>query len=102
MELDISVFDGLIAVIVPALVRLTIKALNGVPKWIVPTILVPLFGAFATIAANALDLSSLSPWLGVIVGGVGLYFRELIDQVRRAIRTVGTFDPIPHTNDPKG
>lgn len=75
---------GLIPVVTPVVIWAIRLAVPKIPKMMLP-ILAPLVGAAADIAAYYAGLSGLAPLWGALLGAVGVWLRELVDQAKKAL-----------------
>ena len=76
-------YTQLILVLVPILLYGMKLVVPMIPKWLIP-ILAPILGAALDILNSYLTGHSLSPMTGAVLGGLGVWLREVIDQVKKA------------------
>lgn len=78
--------EAMIYPVIVAAVPLTLaglKALAEPPKWLLP-LLAPLLGAVADVLTAYLANTPVNPVLGAALGGLGVWLREVIDQLKKA------------------
>lgn len=84
MQLPIETWQAIITVVVPLLIFGTKFLIPKIPKWSLP-ILAPILGAGIDIVANwHVGTSAL---VGAVMGGLGVWLREVKDQVQKAVVT---------------
>lgn len=81
--MQLTTLQTLIPVIVPLAVALTKIVLPKLPKWTLPTIVAPLLGAaIEAVGTLSVDQDAIT---GALLGGLGVWLREVFDQVRKSI-----------------
>ena len=88
MTFDLSFWQALITFLVPMLIWGTKSLLPKIPKAVLP-ILAPLLGAGLELIPYLTGISGTgNPVLGAIFGGLGVWLREVVDQLKKQV--VGT------------
>lgn len=90
MEIDLTLWDPLVAALVPILVALAVRlaAYVGdrwrIPKWVVPTVLAPTLGAALQAVLALIAAGDIDPVKGIVLGGLAVFLREITDKLRKA------------------
>lgn len=80
--MDLWVVYPLIVMAVPLAVA-ALKKVATVKPWLIP-VLVPLLGAIGEAIAAYVSQTTPSPLVGSMLGMVGLWLREFVDQMKKA------------------
>ena len=82
--MTIELWQGIIALVVPLLICGVKLLIPKVPKALLP-ILAPVFGAGLEIVLYSAGASgAANPVAGAILGGLGVWLREVVDQLKKA------------------
>lgn len=96
-------WTALIPVISPILVAFVKMLVPKLPKFLLP-ILTPIFGAGlqALESASGMIDQPVDAMQGALLGSVGVFIREVVDQIKKAIRRAASLIPPPlHSTDKK-
>ena len=84
MTFDLGFWQAIISFVVPLMIWGSKLLLPKIPKVVLP-ILAPFLGAGVEILLYLVGASGTSnPILGAILGGLGVWLREVVDQLKKA------------------
>lgn len=79
--LDASFLTWLPAILTPLAIAGVKKVMPSIPSWTVPTLLVPILGMAITFLSGYVTGHTLPWYAGIGLGAVGLFLREVKDQL---------------------
>ena len=80
MDVSTLVYPVIIAAVPLSIAGL--KALTNPPTWLLP-VLAPVLGATADLISAYVANTAPNPVLGAALGGLGVWLREVVDQLKK-------------------
>lgn len=87
--------EQVIPIVVPVLVAGLLRAVNRLPKWTVPSLIVPGLGMAAQYLAHVGQGAELDPVAGILLGALGMAVRETWKQLTKAGSALVKQEPVP-------
>lgn len=78
----VQLIQPLLVILVPLILSQAKKLLGGRATWLIPAS-APLLGALVDFLQSFVTNTSLGPTTAAVLGAVGVWLRELVDQVRK-------------------
>lgn len=78
-----ELWAAIITAVVPVLILVTKTLIPKIPKFLLP-ILAPILGAGMDIALHFAGASTAGVIMGAVMGGLGTWLRETVDQLKKA------------------
>jgi hypothetical protein len=87
--MDLSQLSQLITYLTPIVVPIIIVYVKKlpIPDWMLPTIVAPVLGILAELINQFTTGGGQGVLIGGLLGGVGVWLREIVDQLKKAATT---------------
>lgn len=100
MQIELTLLEQFLPIIIPMLVALVTKYAPRLPKWTIPTVVLPLLAVGAQYVASLVqEGGEFSPIVGLLLGGVAILLREIQDQLRKMAGAMQHGDEVPRVGD---
>lgn len=98
---QLTLLEQLVPILVPLAVAGIKRVAIHLPKWAIPAVIVPALGVMGQAFASAATGADIDPILGVVLGGIGLFVREVADQIKAPVREIRDGEPAPRVGAAK-
>lgn len=100
MEIQLTLVEQLLPLIIPMLVALVTKWAPRLPKWTIPSLILPALAVGSQYLASLMqDGGEFSPLVGLLLGGAAILVREVQDQLRKMAGAMQHGEEVPRVGD---
>lgn len=81
--------------LIPPMVAFFLKVFERLPKWVVPTIVVPGLGIAGQSLSAMMESSAVDPLQGVVYGALAILIREISSKLIKAGQSIKEGERVP-------
>lgn len=93
---SLPLIEQLLPILIPVAVAGLVKLFKGhrVPKWVVPTVIVPALGIVGQSVSAQIAAGEMDPVRGLVLAGLAIAIREVTNKIRKAGQSVYEGDKV--------
>lgn len=96
---NLPLFEQLLPILIPPVVVFLMKVFDRMPKWVIPTLIVPGLGVAGQWMSTMLSSGDLDPIKGLIYGALAILIREVSNKLKKAGTAIKNGERVPRLGD---